>query len=178
MDLKINNLINRLKLAKALLKFGYLKTDKGVLTYEGELQEGLEVFLEEGEDLVTAPNGVYVADDVTVEVSEGKIVKVETKEIVEEIIEEQKEEMAEEEVKEEVVIEEPQPDEKDARIAELEAKVDELGKVIEEKDAKIAELEAALQATDQVPVEEEIKIEGFSKEEQRLDNLSKALKRK
>lgn len=189
MDLKQMNKINRLKLAKMLLQFGYLKTDKGVLSYEGELAEGIEVFLEEGDELVTAPDGTYVTDDVIVEVADGKIVKIETKEI-EEIIEESKDEpkqeeekLAEEEVvKEEVVVEEPaepEKDEKDVRIEELEAEVESLKATIEEKDAEIENLKAQLQETTETPVEEIIEEnKTFSKEERRMENLSKALQRK
>lgn len=189
MDLKQMNKINRLKLAKMLLQFGYLKTDKGVLSYEGELAEGIEVFLEEGDELVTAPDGTYITDDVIVEVADGKIIKIETKEIVEEIIEESKDEpkqeeekLAEEEVVKEKVAQEepaePEKDEKDVRIEELEAEVESLNATIEAKDAEIDSLKAQLQETTETPVEEIIEEnKTFSKEERRMENLSKALKR-
>lgn len=61
------SLINRLKLAKMLLKFGSIQTDNGELQYEGELSEGLEVFVEQDGELVPAPDGEYKTEDKTID---------------------------------------------------------------------------------------------------------------
>lgn len=119
------SLINRLKLAKMLLKFGSIQTDNGELQYEGELAEGLEVFIEQEGELVPAPDGEYKAEDKTITVEGGRISAIVEAEPVEEPVEEVENE-------EEVVEEEPN--------AELEA----LKKENEELKAKIAELEAQL----------------------------------
>lgn len=135
-----------MKLAKMIMKLAEIETDKGVLVYEGELEEGVEVFIEKEGEFVPAEDGEYVVEDMTIVVAEGKV-----KEIIEvekPAEEEPKEEVVVvegEEVIEEVVEEEPKEDDKDARIAELEAKVAELEAIIAEKDAVIAEQQAKLE---------------------------------
>lgn len=121
------SLINRLKLAKMLMQFAEIETDKGKLTYEGELVEGTEVFIEIEGELTPAPDGDYRADDQVITVAEGKVSKIE-------IVETEDPEGAPEE----------NFDEKDDRIAELEARVTEMEAIIAERDARIAELEAQL----------------------------------
>lgn len=135
------SLINRLKLAKMLMQFAEIETDKGKLTYEGELVEGTEVFIEIEGELTPAPDGDYEVSD---ENGEGKIYqvkdgKVET--IIE--VEVEKDPEGEGEGKGEG---DPQEnfDEKDDRITELEAKITEMEAIIAERDARIAELEAQL----------------------------------
>ena len=68
--------INRLKLAKLLLKFAEVETDKGLLTYEGELVVGNEVFIEKDGELIPAEDGEYVAVDKTIVVKDGKIAEI------------------------------------------------------------------------------------------------------
>jgi hypothetical protein len=119
------SLINRLKLAKMLMKFAEIETDNGTLIYEGEMGEGLEVFIEEDGQLLPAPNGEYRTEDKVITIEDGKITAIE-------------------EIK---VEEEPQNEPiemEDERVAELEAEIEVLKKEIEDKDARIAELEAQL----------------------------------
>lgn len=130
------SLINRLKLAKMLLKFGSLKTDKGELQYEGELAEGLEVFIEVDGELQPAENGEYIADDKTIVVEGGKIASI-TETTKPEETEDQTEEVVETEAADETT-------EVEDRTVELEAKITELEAIIAERDARIAELEAQL----------------------------------
>lgn len=121
-----------MKLAKLIMKFAEIETDKGELIYEGELVEGVEVFIEIEDELTPAPDGEYRTEDRVITVEGGKVVKIE-----EVVVEDPKEEPTED----------PEPvemDEKDDRIAELEARVAEMEAVIAEKDARIAELEAEL----------------------------------
>lgn len=138
------------KLAKLLIEveMSVLKTDKGVLTYEGEeIAEGVLVYVEDEEGQRTpAADGDYVLEDGrTITVAEGKVTSiVEKKE--EEAPEEPTEEEpapaedvkaeeepapAEEPAEETPVEEEPKEDEKDA-IAELTKRVEELEKMVEE----------------------------------------------
>lgn len=72
----------RLKLAKMLLKFAMVETDKGVLNYEGELANGLELYVEnENGEMVPAADGEYVIteDGRTIVVAEGRIVEIKEK---------------------------------------------------------------------------------------------------
>lgn len=116
---------NLLKLAKALLRLGQISTDKSELVYEGDLVEGIEVFVE-GEDgeLSPAEDGEYVTEDKIIVVADGKVAELKEKE------------------PEELEGEDP------ARIEELEAKVAELEAQLEAKDAEIAELKAQLDEKD------------------------------
>lgn len=134
------SLINRLKLAKMLMQFAEIETDKGKLTYEGELVEGTEVFIEIEGELTPAPDGDYRADDQVITVAEGKVSKIE--------IVETEDPEGDGEGKGEG---DPQEnfDEKDDRIAELEARVTEMEAIIAERDARIAELEAQLAEKDE-----------------------------
>lgn len=133
---------NLLRLAKAILRLASAETDKGVITYEGELTEGTEVYLEdENGELVPAADGEYVieAEGKILVVAEGKVVEVkEIEKPEEETTEETTEETVEETLEEETETEEP--DERDARIAELEARIAELEAIIAERDAEIASL--------------------------------------
>lgn len=133
------SLINRLKLAKMLMQFAEIETDKGKLTYEGELVEGVEVFIEIEGELTPAPNGDYKFENKTITVEDGKVAKI----VEEEVVDEPKEPEAEP-----VKNEEETPVEDD-RVAELEAKVAELEAIIAERDARIAELEAEVAAKDE-----------------------------
>ena len=76
--------INRIKLMKQLLKFGSVASDKGELYYEGEVGNGLEVFVE-GEDgeMVPAEDGEYVVDKQVWVIVEGKVSEIKEAEPVE-----------------------------------------------------------------------------------------------
>ena len=138
------SLINRLKLAKMILRFGTIDTDKGELQYEGTLEEGLEVFIEENDELIPAPDGEYRTSDKIIVVEGGKISSItEIKTENEPPTEEEKPTEENEELEEENPTD-PLPSEEGDRIAELEAKVTELEAIIAERDARIAELEAQL----------------------------------
>lgn len=142
----MTNLKKRLELARLLKMFSEAVAEDGTLfVWEGELQEGLEVYTT-GEDggLVAVKDGEYTLEGKTVEVKDGKVsvitVKEETIETEDTYVEEVKAEVEEEEEKMETVeevIENNEMDELRARIAELEI-------AVSEKDARIAELEAEL----------------------------------
>lgn len=130
-------LLNRIKLAKLLLKLASIATDKDELIYEGELREGIEVFVERDGEILVAEDGEYAAEDSIIVVSEGKVVEIRA-------IEKPEEEEVVVDNDEVIVDEQPKEDERDARIAELENKIAELEKLLGEKDDKIAELESEL----------------------------------
>ena len=128
---------NILKLRKMILQLAEVATDKAVLIYENELAEGVEVFVEQEGEFVPAPDGEYEAEDKFIVVAEGKVAEIRVKEAP-----------APEEEPEEVKEETPEEPTEDERIAEMQAKLDELNALLAERDARIAELEALLAEKD------------------------------
>lgn len=157
--------INRLKLAKLLLKFAEVETDKGLLTYEGELEVGNEVFIEKDGELIPAEDGEYVAGDKTITVKDGKIAK-----IVEVEVEVEQPAPTEGVMIEGEDVENPtdntiKEDEKDVKIAELQAVIAEKDKEIESLKAEIEEMKTKLQmSTDKSPKEKMKEIEDAIKQ--------------
>ena len=149
-----------LKLARMVMKFAEVETDKGLLTYEGELVVGNEVFIEKDGELIPAEDGEYVAVDKTIVVKDGKIA-----EIVEVNTEDEQPVPIEGEDVENPTDNTIKEDEKDVKIAELEA-------VIAEKDAKIKSLEMEIEemktklqmSTDKSPKEKMKEIEDAIKQ--------------
>ena len=150
-----------LKLARMVMHLSEVKTNKGELISETVIEVGSEVFIEDANDmLVPAPDGEYVTqDEVTLVVADGKVVEIREKETEEAPVDEQpvEEPLAEEPVEEAPVEEAPVEDERDKRIAELEAQIAELNQVIVEKDELIGELRKKLEETDTKPAEEQLK---------------------
>lgn len=154
-----------LKLARMLMKFAEVETDKGLLTYEGELEVGNEVFIEKDGELIPAEDGEYVAGDKTITVKDGKIA-----EIVEVEVEVEQPVPEESVVVEGEDVENPtdntiKEDEKDVKIAELEAVIAEKDKEIESLKAEIEEMKTKLQmSTDKSPKEKMKEIEDAIKQ--------------
>ena len=153
-----------LKLARMVMNLSQIKTNKGELISETVIEVGSEVFIEDANDmLVAAPDGEYVTqDEVTIVVADGKVVEIREKETEEQPTEEQpkqpvEEPLVEEPVEEQPTEEVPTEDEKDKRIAELEAQIAELNQVIVEKDELIGELRKQLEESDAKPAEEQLK---------------------
>ena len=125
------------------MKFAEIETDKGTLTYEGDLIEGVEVFIEkEGEELVPAEDGEYVTEDKVIKVEGGVITS---------ITDITKDEGQEGEQGEEEVIEmEGQegegeiPTETNDEVEGLKNQIQELETLIAEKDVLITELNAKI----------------------------------
>jgi outer membrane murein-binding lipoprotein Lpp len=163
-----------------------VKTDKAVLEYDGELAEGVAVFVTdaETEERVPAADGEYITEDnKVITVAEGKVVSIVEKE--EEVVEEPTEEpQAEEEVvaEEEPIVEEPiveepkveEPSELEAKVAELEtaledlkAKYDELVKKVEgmaeETQAQLEKMSAAKPAAEEFENTKTVKKTGNAK---------------
>lgn len=136
------------ELAKMLLKFETVKTDNGVLEYEGELAVDTEVFVTdaETEERTPAADGEYVLEDGrTLVVAGGKITEI--KEASEPETEPEQTEETEPEQTEEVAAEETEPEtepeqteetepeqteETTEEIPALEKRIMELEKVVEE----------------------------------------------
>jgi hypothetical protein len=158
-------LINRLKLARMIMKFGEIKTDNGTLIFEGELVEGLDVFVENEGELVIAPDGEYKTEDgKTITIVSGKIetiVEPETEPIeeVEPIVEEQP--IENEEVLE---VENPTNDGEETdteaiveirkEIDELYQRINELEEIIKGKDAEIEKLNSHIEQFSKPAIEE------------------------
>ena len=149
-----------LKLARMVMQFAEVETDKGLLTYEGELVVGNEVFIEKDGELIPAEDGEYVAEDKTIVVKDGKVA-----EIVEVNTEDEKPMPEDRVMIEGEDVENPvdntiKEDEKDVKIAELEAVIAEKDKEIESLKAEIEEMKTKLQmSTDKSPKEKMKEIE-------------------
>ena len=149
-----------LKLARMVMKFAEVETDKGLLTYEGELVVGNEVFIEKDGELIPAEDGEYVAEDKTIVVKDGKIA-----EIVEVNTEDEQPVPIEGEDVENPTDNTIKEDEKDVKIAELEAVIAEKDKEIESLKAEIEEMKTKLQmSTDKSPKEKMKEIEDAIKQ--------------
>lgn len=147
-----------LKLARMVMKFAEVETDKGLLTYEGELVVGNEVFIEKDGELIPAEDGEYVAEDKTIVVKDGKVAEIVMKE------DEQPVPIEGEDV-ENPVDNTIKEDEKDVKIAELEAVIAEKDKEIESLKAEIEEMKTKLQmSTDKSPKEKMKEIEDAIKQ--------------
>lgn len=161
-------LINRLKLARMIMKFGEIKTDNGTLIFEGELVEGLDVFVENEGELVIAPDGEYKTEDgKTITIVSGKIETIvdenieETEPIedVEPIVEEQP--IENEDVPE---VENPTNDGEETdteaiveirkEIDELYKRINELEEIIKGKDAEIERLNSHIEQFSKPAIEE------------------------
>lgn len=136
-----------LALARLIMKFSEVKTDKGSLILEGELTLDAPVQIEDADgNVVAAPDDTYTLEDGrVVVVKDGKVAEIKDAPVEEETVEE---------ALEEVTTEEPTKDEKDLRIEELEGLLKDRDAVIEELTAKIKELEDKLNA----PVEEAVEV--------------------
>lgn len=157
-----------LKLAKMLLKFTEIKTDKGVLTVNEDLAPGIEVFIEdENGEYVAAPDGEYVNETSKIEVKDGKVESIETIEPEDETPE--VEENLEEEKPANEEPENPEPDEKDLRIAELEGLLKDRDAIISELTAKVKELEDKLNKPVEDPIEMKTQAQEGKKNDQKIN---------
>ena len=153
---------NFLKLARLVMRFAEVKTDKGSLIYDGELAVDIEAMVEDEEgNVVAAPDGEYnLEDGRVVVVKEGKVAEIKEAPVTEETIEEVLEEEA------------PAKDEKDLRIEELEGLLKDRDAIIEELNAKIKDLESKLNE----PAEEALEMSAVAKtENDKYSKISKIL---
>lgn len=151
-----------LKLAKMLLNFKMIESDKGTLIIDSELVIGSEISIEdENGNVIPAADGEYIVDNQKITVEGGKVSEIETIEPEQpEETETETEEKLEEETATETETETNEPDEKDLRIEELEGLLKDRDAIIEELTAKIKELEEKLNK----PVEEPVKMAATVKE--------------
>lgn len=139
------------ELAKLLIKYSVVKTDKAVLEYDGEeLVAGMDVYVtSENGDKVPAEDGEYTTEDnKVITVKDGKVESIIDKAAD---VEAEEEEKKEDEPMEEPIAEEtmPEDDEKkedevnledvNTAIDELRKEVDELYKIVDSLLQKVGE---------------------------------------
>lgn len=142
------------ELAKLLIKYSVVKTDKAVLEYDGEdLVAGMDVYVtnEEGEK-VPAEDGEYITEDSkTITVANGRVESIIDPVAEVDAVEEEpkEEEVVKEEPKEDEPVAEDEKDEKEEEkvsledvntaIDELRKEVDELYKIVDSLLKKVGE---------------------------------------
>ena len=180
------------ELAKLLIKYSVVKTDKAVLEYDGEeLVAGMDVFItNENGEKVAAEDGEYVTEDnKTITVKDGKVESI--VDPVAEVDAEEDEKKEDEPMEEPAKEEEPMPEDKkedevsledvNTAIDELRKEVDELYKIVDsllkkvgetrdEADERLKKLECKSLAK---PASEEF--EAISKRANKFDKVSKFL---
>ena len=139
------------ELAKLLIKYSVVKTDKAVLEYDGEeLVAGMDVFItNENGEKVAAEDGEYVTEDnKTITVKDGKV-----ESIVDPVaeVDAEEDEKKEDEPMVEPVAEEPMPEDKkedeekvnledvNDAIGEMRKEIDELYKIVDSLLKKVGE---------------------------------------
>lgn len=140
------------ELAKLLIKYSVVKTDKAVLEYDGEdLVAGMDVYItDENGDKVPAEDGEYVTEDnKVITVKDGKVESIIDKAADVEAEEDEKKE--DEPMPDEPIVEEPMPEDKkedeenvnledvNTAIDELRKEVDELYKIVDSLLKKVGE---------------------------------------
>ena len=163
-----------LKLAKMIMKFATVETDKGVLYIDGELILGALVYIEdENGEFVAPEDGAYETEDLIVTVKDGAVEKIEQKEAP---VDEEAKVEVDTEMEEQAPVDEEAPteDQKDAQIKELETKITELEGLLQDRDAIISELTTKIKELEdkaKAPVEEPVKmsatvrIQGYSEKD-------------
>lgn len=179
------------ELAKLLIKYSVVKTDKAVLEYDGEeLVAGMDVYItdEEG-NKVPAEDGEYVTEDnKTITVKDGKVESIVDKAAE---VDAEEDEKKEDEPMVEEPMEEPMPEDKkedevsledvNTAIGEMRKEIDELYKIVDsllqkvgetrdEADERLKKLECKSLAK---PASEEF--EAISKRANKFDKVSKFL---
>ena len=137
------------ELAKLLIKYSVVKTDKAVLEYDGEeLVAGMDVYItNEDGDKVPAEDGEYVTEDnKTITVKDGKVESIVDKAAE---VDAEEEEKKEDEPMVEEPMEEPMPEDKkedevsledvNTAISEMRKEIDELYKIVDSLLQKVGE---------------------------------------
>ena len=123
------------ELAKLLIKYSVVKTDKAVLEYEGEeLVAGMDVFItDENGEKVPAEDGEYLTEDnKVISVKDGKVESIIDKAAD---VEAEEDEKKENEPMEEPIVEEPttdEPKEDEVNLEDVNTAIDELRKEVDE----------------------------------------------
>jgi hypothetical protein len=163
------------KMLEVEVEFASATTDKGIIFYEGELAEGINVYVEDAEgNKVAAEDGTYtIEEEMTkkiIEVKNGVVVSIEELEIT-------VEEPVEEEVIEETPIEAEEPVENPTNdgeestveaIVKIREEINELYSIVDTLKKEVEELKNKPTAK---PVTEEF--EAMAKQEKNLKGASR-----
>ena len=176
---------NLYKLKKMLLSLSEIPTKEGViLITDGDIEVGMEVFVDGDEGLIPANDGEYTVDESIVVVEGGKIVEIKEKPIeqpIETPIETpmQEEEKPEEKMEEpiETPIDNPSTEELKNLIEEQKTMIESLKSENESLKAEIEELKKKLEEPLAEPAEEQFKNDKPIEKETKID-FSKYIKRK
>ena len=126
------------ELAKLLIKYSVVKTDKAVLEYDGEdLVAGMDAFItDENGDKVPAEDGEYVTEDnKVITIKDGKVESIIDKAADVEAAEDEKKEdepMEEPAKEEEPMPEDKKEDEENVNLEDVNNAIDELRKEVDE----------------------------------------------
>ena len=148
------------KLAKMLLKFDSISTDKADLFYdhEGELVVGDEVYTyNEAGDRVPVADGEYLSDNIVYDIENSKVTEIKRFESPDPTKEDLEAMPADPAVPEEMPKEDPtaaDPKVADPKVAELESKVTELEIKVTELVSKVEELTAKIETPVVEPIAE------------------------
>lgn len=182
--MKITNKLKVMLKHMLSVRLGEVATDNGTLYWDGEgdLEQGMEVFIKEDDEFIAAPDGSYKLEDgKTVIVVDGVVSEIQDPEA--EVAPQEPEQMAEDEPEADPA-DEPENDEPEAtledRVAALEAKNEEFISAMNEivnalaaLEQRLAEVEAKLasvEAPAAAPVDEEPRVE---EKQSRLSYLKK-----
>ena len=149
-------------LKSILVQLGEVATDKGILTYDGNLVPGVEVKNEDGSK---PADGEYkVGEDKVIVLKDGCVDEI--REMEEELAEEKPQENpASEKPQEKPANEKPneKPEEKSSEVEELKKLVDEQAALLKELDDRLKALEDLVKELNETPAVEPIEQE-FSKQ--------------
>lgn len=187
--MKITNKLKVMLKHMLSVRLGEVATDNGTLYWDGEgdLEQGMEVFIKEDDEFIAAPDGSYKLEDgKTVIVVDGVVSEIQDPEaeVAPEEPAQEPEQMAEEPAEEPAPADEPENNEPEAsledRVAALEAKNEEFISAMNEivnalaaLEGRLAEVEAKLasvEAPAAAPVDEEPRVE---EKQSRLSYLKK-----
>ena len=143
------DITKRIKIAKMLMNFTDITTNKGTLIIEGELAVGIEAHVEIDGEVTVAQDGEYEYDNSIITIEGGIITSIVDKSVPTEEPVVVDEPMAVEEPILEPTTDEPTTDEKDIEIENLKAENENL-------KAKIAELEAEIETLKSQPTAEPV----------------------
>lgn len=148
------------KLAKMLLKFDSISTDKADLFYdhEGELVVGDEVYTyNEAGDRVPVADGEYLSDNIVYDIENSKVTEIKRFEAPDPVKEDLEAMPADPAVPETPAAPEATPEtmpKEDPKVAELESKVTELESKVTELVSKVEELTAKVETPVVDPIAE------------------------
>lgn len=168
----------KLKLTKMLSNFTEVTTDKGVLICDGEMVVGKEVFLIDADgEYVSAPNGDYIAGEITYKVMDGVI-----SEIVEPEVEEPEVVEPEENLEVEPAVEPvEEPTEPQTTIEDVTKLINDLVNVVSNLDIRISKLEAEfskiINESAGTPIETVLRKESNVIKDNKFERISNAIKK-